>query len=276
MVVERATIGVRDGDGLRRQLDSVERRAIAAVGDVDQHPDFVHRLDDLGAEIADASIHPLGAAAADEVLAVVRELRTTLPEQVEALHIRRRPEVLCVLNAHDHRDLALRLRTIEIGRSADERKYVCVAPHESLPSSQERERVFDDPGTAGADRVMKPSDAAAAERRLVRLAQQPGVGLGPKVDLERGQHVDDERALDDAHDARGVAFVRRGENTETADVDHRRPDADRAHDGALQQCSAHTVGPLDLRHHALLVAVRMRPASPPPHTLDAHWMLPPS
>ena len=37
MVVERAAIRVRDRDRLRRQLDGIERRAVAAMRDVDQH-----------------------------------------------------------------------------------------------------------------------------------------------------------------------------------------------------------------------------------------------
>ena len=87
VVVERAAVRVRDRDRLLRDLDRVERRPVAAVRDVHQHAGLVHRRDDLGAEVADAAVHAVGAAGAEQVLAVVGELRAALAELVEGLDV---------------------------------------------------------------------------------------------------------------------------------------------------------------------------------------------
>jgi hypothetical protein len=69
---------------------------------------------------------------------------------------------------------------------------------------------------------VKAGDAAGAKVRSLLLADRPGVGFGFEVDLERREHVDHERALDDLHGARRIARRARSEGAIAADVEHRR------------------------------------------------------
>ena len=64
---------------------------------------------------------------------------------------------------------------------------------------------------AGADGVVKAGDAARAKVGGGLLAERSGVRLRREVDLQRRQHVDHQRALDDLHRARRVARCVRAE-----------------------------------------------------------------
>ena len=119
------------GFGDSSMASSVVR--VAAMRDVDQHADLVHRLDDLLAEIADAAVDAVGAARADQVLAVVGQLRAALAELVELLDVTGLAEMLGILHAHDDGDLALLLRAVEVRGRADEREHVRVAAGVTLP-----------------------------------------------------------------------------------------------------------------------------------------------
>ena len=65
MIVQRAAVRVRDRDRPLGELDRVERRPVAAVRDIHQHADLVHRRDDRRAEVADAAVDAVRAAGAD-------------------------------------------------------------------------------------------------------------------------------------------------------------------------------------------------------------------
>src|SRR5262249_62040887 len=103
---ERAAVRMRDQRGFLREFKSVERGAVAAMRNVNGHPDFVHTLDDRGAEIADSFIPPLGGAVADQVSRIVSELRHALPEALKIIDVRRAAEMLGILHAQNHADLA--------------------------------------------------------------------------------------------------------------------------------------------------------------------------
>ena len=103
---ERAAVGMRDQDRLLRDLESVERRAVAAMRNVHGHPDLVHPLDDRDAEIADAFVAPFGRAVADQVARVVSELRDALAEAAERIDVGRAAEMLGILHAQNHADFA--------------------------------------------------------------------------------------------------------------------------------------------------------------------------
>ncbi len=242
---------MRDGDRLGREFDRVERRAVAAVGDVDQHADLVHRLDDCHAEIGDAAVDTLGTAAADEVLRIVGELRTTLSELVEHLHVLRLAEVLGILQAHDDADLALRLGAVQIGRLADEREQVRMATDEALPRREERQRLFDDLRATRADRIVEAGDAARAEHRLFLRSQRPCIRLGAEVDHDHREHVDHERAFDEFHGARRVFRRCSRERLEAAEAQHWQAEI-RGRDGqrGLQQASSPNHFPGLVRHRS--------------------------
>ena len=63
-----------DQDRLLRDLERVERRAVAAVRNVNSHSDFVHPFDDGDAEVGDAFVSSFSRTIADQVSRVVGEL----------------------------------------------------------------------------------------------------------------------------------------------------------------------------------------------------------
>ena len=203
------------------------------------------------AEIGDAAVDTLGAAAADEVLRVVGELRAPLAELVKRLHVLRLAEVLGVLQAHDDADLALCLGAVQIGHLADEREQVRMAADEALPGREERQRLFDDLRTTRADRIVEAGDAARAEHRLFLLGQRPRIRFGAEVDHDHREHVDHERALDEFHGARRVLRRRSRERLEAAAAQQRQPEV-RGRDGqrGLQQVSSTKCLPGLVRHRS--------------------------
>ena len=92
---------------------------------------------------------------------------------------------------------------------------------------------------AGADGVVKARDAAGAKVRGRLLADRSGIGFRREVDLERREHVDHQRALDDLHRARRVARRVRAERAVAADVEHRQAEGRHAgRDRRLQYAPA--------------------------------------
>ena len=79
---------------------------------------------------------------------------------------------------------------------------------------------------ADADGIVEAGDAAGPEHRDLGLGERVRVRLGLEVDLERRQHVDDERALDEVDGARGVGGRAVGEEAERGEVEHREADAE--------------------------------------------------
>src|SRR5512140_421469 len=127
---------MRDGDRLSRCLDRIEGRPVTAMRHVHEHPDIIHRLDDVAAEVAQAPVLALGAAAADEILTVIGELSAAQPELMESLHVLALAELVCVLDPHDDCDFPGTLGLIEIGGLADEREETGIAPGKTLPGCQ--------------------------------------------------------------------------------------------------------------------------------------------
>jgi hypothetical protein len=232
-----SSVGVGERDGLGRDLDRVERRPVAGVRDVHEHAGLVHRRDDRGAEVADAAVHAIRAAAAEQVLAVVGELRTALAELVERLDVLRPAEVLGVLQAHDDRDLAGRFRAVEVGGLVHDGEQIRIARREAHPAGQEAEGLFADFGAAGADRIVEARDAARAERRDLGRRQRIGVSLRTEVDLQHAQHVDDERAADEVDGARGIFARAVGEGAEGTEIEHREGQGGCGAGRALEQCA---------------------------------------
>src|SRR5262249_46186040 len=97
---------MRDQRWFLRDFKSVERGAVAAMRNVNGHPDLFHTLDARGAEIADAFIPPFGGAVADQVSRVVGELRHALAEALKIIDVRRAAKMLGILHAQNHSYLA--------------------------------------------------------------------------------------------------------------------------------------------------------------------------
>jgi hypothetical protein len=186
--------------GFGRQLDRLERGAVAAVRDVDQHAGLVHRLDDLDAVVGDAAVDALGRAAADQVLRVVGELRAAQAQVVEVLHVLGAAELVGVLQAHDDGDLARGLGAVDVLGAADQREHLAVAPGETAPRGDELQRLGIGFRAADADRIVERGDARGAEHVRLGIGQRQRERVRIEVDLERRQHVDDERALHDVDD----------------------------------------------------------------------------
>ena len=93
--------------------------------------------------------------------------------------------------------------------------------------------------STGADGVVKSRDAAGAKVGGRLLADRTGVRFRFEVDLERREHVDHERALDDLHRTCRVARRIRAERAVTADVEHRQAEGRHAgRDRSLQHAPA--------------------------------------
>jgi len=98
---ERTAVRVCDEGWLSRDLDRIESGAIAAVREVDDHPDRIHLLDDCDAEIAEPAINPFRRTVSKKIPPVVGELRDPLAQPVESLHIVYRAEMLGILKPDD-------------------------------------------------------------------------------------------------------------------------------------------------------------------------------
>jgi hypothetical protein len=194
-----------------------------------------------------AAVHAVGAAGAQQVLAVVSELRAALAELVEGEDVLGLAEVLGILDAHDDGALAGGLGAVEVGRRVHRAEEVRISCAEALPGGHEAKSFLDRGGPAGADRVVEAGDAAFPERSDLGLGQRVRVSLGFEVDLEHREHVDDERALDERDRARGVGGGAVREQPERGQVQHRKSDpAGRA----LDEAPPGHLTALRTRHHA--------------------------
>ena len=91
-----------------------------------------------------------------------------------------------------------------------------------MPCGHEGKRIFAGVRTADPDGVMETGNAGRAKLRDILVAERLGIGLGREIDLERRQHVDHQRPLDDRDRARRVMGGRGGEQAIMAEIDHRR------------------------------------------------------
>ena len=119
--MERAAVAVRDDHRPGGRSAGIEDGPVAAVRNVHDHADAVHPLDDARAELGEAGIGRLEGAAADQVLEVVGQLRLTLAESVEHVHIVRRSKMLRVLKADQDAELALAPGALEVAGPRDSR-----------------------------------------------------------------------------------------------------------------------------------------------------------
>src|SRR3546814_4388523 len=94
---------------------------------------------------------------------------------VEGLDVSGAQEMIRILQAHDHRDLAVALGAQDIGELVDAREDMAVARDEIAPDRKEAERLLLRGGAAEADRVMDGGDAARTEVRGLLFAQRLGV-----------------------------------------------------------------------------------------------------
>ena len=83
MVKETARVGVGAGDGRVGQLRRLKRRAVADVGEVNEHPQPIHLAHQILPEHAEAVVRPLVAAVADKVSLVVGYLNDADAQRVE-------------------------------------------------------------------------------------------------------------------------------------------------------------------------------------------------
>src|SRR3546814_14933019 len=91
-----------------------------------------------------------------------------------------------ILQAHDHRDLAVALGAQDIGELVDAREDMAVARDEIAPDRKEAERLLLRGGAAEADRVLDGGDAASPEvrgRLLDRKSVVSGKSVTERVDL---------------------------------------------------------------------------------------------
>ena len=120
-------------------------------------------------------------------------MRAAQAEPAEQRDILDLLEMFGILDAHDDGAFFVRLGAIEIGRPIDQREHMAVAPGKALPPREEGQRLLLGIGAAQAVGVVKAGDATGAKLG--------GFGIGQPVrdivlrqrDLERREHVDNER-----------------------------------------------------------------------------------
>src|SRR5687768_3722969 len=117
---------MRNQHGFLGDLESVNGGAIAAVGNIDRHSDFVHSLDDADAEVRNAFVTPLGRAVADQVAGVVSQLGDALADTVKEVDVVDSAKLFGVLQANQDADLARAFYAIEIGRTVDSHEVLIV------------------------------------------------------------------------------------------------------------------------------------------------------
>src|SRR5688572_32325725 len=104
-----------------RVANCVEGSLFAAVGEINQHPQFVHTFHDLKTEVAQAAVHTIDIAIADKVTAVVRQLDypdTLVIKQTQAINIAlKRVGILKEVNQSVFAGLLGRHDIAEIGRA---------------------------------------------------------------------------------------------------------------------------------------------------------------
>ncbi len=89
---------------------------------------------------------------------------------------------------------------VDIVGAADQREYFAVAPGKPAPRGNELQGIVVGAGATDADRIVEAGDAAGAEHLCIGLAQWQRKRVGIEVDLQRREHVDDQRALHQVDD----------------------------------------------------------------------------
>ena len=69
------------------------------MSDINGHAYLIHAFDDRNAKITDAVVASLCASVADQVSAIVREQRHTLPELIKSIDVICGPKMLGVLQS---------------------------------------------------------------------------------------------------------------------------------------------------------------------------------
>ena len=197
VVDQGAAIAVSNGDRLLRNGDGIERSAVAAVRNIDQHASGVHRLDNAHPEIADAAVDAVSGARTNAILGIVRQLRTTLAKIVERFDVSRRAEVIGVLKPHDDGATAILLGAHDIGERADASEDMAVARNEVAPDGEEAERLVPRRRASDADRMMDGVYAARTKLGSLAVTEPLAVEFCTELDLDRGEHVDDHALLDE-------------------------------------------------------------------------------
>src|SRR5687768_17056572 len=191
---------MRNQYGFLRDLKSVQRGAIATVGDVDRHSDFVHPLDDGDAEIRNAIVASLGRAVADQVAGVVGQLGDALADTVKEVDVVWPAKLFGVLQADADADLARRLHAIEVGRTVNAHYVLIVVGDKTVPSSKHSQCTVVSVRSAKTNGDVKDVDAGIFVRLQVGSRETLGIRepavLFRKVEREWTEHVDNNRLLD--------------------------------------------------------------------------------
>src|SRR5437868_7001810 len=106
------------------------------MGDVNGHSYLIHSLDDGKAEITDSVVAPLGASVTNQVAAVVRQQRHTLPELIETIDIVCCPKMLGVLQPQNNTDFAGALRSIDACCVVHAHEVLSVMRNKSIPQTE--------------------------------------------------------------------------------------------------------------------------------------------
>jgi hypothetical protein len=158
MIVQLPATGMAGDDGLRRDLERLLERSLARVGEVDDHPELVHRLDHFPAERGEAGRdrrRRAVAAGADPGEVVVPDERqdahAVLEELAEAIETLL--DGVSALDAGDARDPARGARRLEIARVPGEPDAFGMAFDEQVELAQERFGPF--ARASGAEDVLR-------------------------------------------------------------------------------------------------------------------------
>src|SRR5206468_9968375 len=117
-------------------FESVERRPVAAMGDVNSHSHLIHALDDGHAELTNAVVAPLRASVTNQVAAVICQQRYTLPQLIESIDIVWGAKMFRVLQSQNNADFAGALRSVDACCVVYAHEVLAVMRNKSIPQTE--------------------------------------------------------------------------------------------------------------------------------------------
>jgi hypothetical protein len=209
-----AAVRMRDQHRAFADLERVERRAVAAVRDIDGHPGLVHARHDRHAEIGQTVVAALGGSIADQIARVIGQLRDPLAGSVEQIDVLGGAEVFGVLKPEQDANAARPLNPIEIRGAVDPQEPLILVGEKRVPRREELHALRVRVGSADPHGDMEHIDARLPEGPEVRWNERVGIGHPAselrEVQRERAEHVDHRRPLHQVDGARGILFLAGG------------------------------------------------------------------
>src|SRR5947209_7508586 len=143
---------MRDQYWLLGDFKRVQRRAIAAMRNIDSHAKLVHPRDDRHPEVADAIVASFGGTVSDQIPRIIGELGDALAEAEEKVHVVGPAEVFRILEPQQHANFAGFLQLIERTRRVNTHQAMAMMRNETVPQPEKLQAIGVSVRSAIADR----------------------------------------------------------------------------------------------------------------------------